>query len=113
MKKLNEDIDRQKSLMNIVNLSDIQKTGTWSPDTILRFKKGRDMYQIKNNKFVKIHKEPKRKDVYYSGKPKEIYFLTTDEAITVNNLMDEISEYQSKINNLKEKIDLIVGNNIK
>lgn len=111
MKKLYEDINRQKEIMNIINLSDL--SNSWSPDTVLRRKEGKDMYQIKNHKLIKLKSEPTRKDVYYSGKPKEVYYLTDDEVININEILNRISEYKSKIENLENQIESIVGSNKK
>jgi endo-1,4-beta-D-glucanase Y len=83
MKKLQEDIDRNKTLMNIVNLSDLRDSDTWSPRTMVQKREGREKFYFEDNKFTK---EPK-------SKSSQLYYLTPKIADFLN---DKITETQEK-----------------
>jgi hypothetical protein len=111
---LQEDINRNKELMNIVNLSDLNDAGTWSADALVRGKKGRGIYTYEKGKFVKRNREPEERNSWSWGhKPKEVFYLTNEEAETVNTLMTRVIELELESKKIREDIKKIIGSNKK
>ena len=112
MKNLNEDINRQKDLMNIVSLSDLQDAGTWSSEILTRKKEGREIFTLENGKLSKREKEPKLRGSRSPGwgyKQKDIFYLTPNEAESVNGMLEMIREYESKVKELRKQIKSFLG----
>jgi hypothetical protein len=108
--KLQEDIDRNKELMNIVNFSDLIDAGTWSPNALVRKKQGREIYTLDNGKFVKRDREPEQRQPWNHGhKPKGVFYLTDEEANTVNEMMVKVRELESESKRIRQEIKDIVG----
>jgi hypothetical protein len=74
MKNLLEDIDRNKTLMNITKFSDLTKSGDWDARRHARNEKGVFMYTKDGGLLKKRDQQPNRK-ISYDSKI-EIYYLT-------------------------------------
>ena len=107
---LQEDINRNKELMNIVSLSDLNDAGTWSPNALVRAKEGRGIYTYDKGKFVKRDREPEERNNWSWGhKPKEVFYLTIEEAETVNSLISRAKELEMESKQIRSEIKKIIG----
>ena len=103
--ELHEDIERNKSLMNIVKKSDLTKSGDWDARRHGRNEKGVFMYTKDNGLLKKRDQQPNRKSGYYSKL--EVYYLTEKEAEVVNKLLSQALELKSQIKDLEQKARFI------
>lgn len=111
---LQEDINRHKELMNIVTLSDLNKAGTWSPNALVRAKNGRQIYTYDNGQFVKRDKEPNERAPWSFGyKPKDVFYLTSEEAYMINQMIVRARELEAEAKKLRADIKDIIGTNKK
>lgn len=103
--KLYEDIERNKSLMNIANFSDLTKSGDWDARRHGRNEKGIFMYTKDNGLLKKRDQQPNRKSGYNSKL--EVYYLTEKEAEVVNKLLSQALELKSQIKDLEQRARFI------
>jgi len=102
---LQEDIERNKSLMNIAKFSDLTKSGDWDARRHGRNEKGIFIYTKENGLLIKRDKQPNRKPGYNSKI--EIYYLTDKEAEKANKLLSQVIELKSIIKDLELQVRLI------
>ena len=102
---LHEDIERNKSLMNITNFSDLTKSGDWDARRHGRNEKGVFMYTKDNGILRKRDQQPNRKPGYNSKI--EVYYLTDKEAEKVNKILSQVVEMKSKIKDLERQARFI------
>jgi hypothetical protein len=107
MTTLNEDIKRNKELMNIVNLSDLEtkKGGSdWNPRRLYRDLKNIYIYTLENGLMVKRDVEPSQRNSWNWGyKGKEVFYLTPEEAEKTNNLLSQVKELESQAKELRKQ----------
>jgi hypothetical protein len=99
---LQEDIERNKSLMNIAKFSDLTKSGDWDARRHGRNEKGIFMYTKDNNTGLlrKRDQQPNRK-IGYTSKI-EVYYLTDKDAKKVNEILSQAIELESKAKELRQ-----------
>jgi hypothetical protein len=97
---LQEDIDRTKNLINIVNLSDLRDSGTWDPKTMTQKKEGRNKYYFENDRFVETP----------SSKSSKLYYLTPNMFEILNNMIHKTQEKYMEYLNQKEITDTLIHN---
>lgn len=97
---LQEDIERNKSLMNIAKFSDLTKSGDWDARRHGREEKGVFMYTKEGGLLKKRDKQPNRK-IGYNSKI-EVYYLTDKEAQKVNKLLSQALELEKQAKELRE-----------
>lgn len=102
---LHEDIERNKSLMNIANFSDLTKSGDWDARRHGRNEKGVFVYTKDNGILKKRDQQPNRKPGYNSKI--EVYYLTDKEAEKVNKILSQVVEMKSKIKDLERQARFI------
>lgn len=103
--ELHEDIERNKSLMNIAKFSDLTKSGDWDARRHGRNEKGVFMYTKDNGLLKKRDQQPNRKPGYNSKI--DVYYLTEKEAETVNKLLSQALELKSQIKDLEQRARFI------
>jgi len=107
MTTLNEDIERNKELMNIVNFSDLEtkKGGSdWNPRRVYRNLKNIHVYTLENGVMVYRDVEPSRRASWKWGyKGKDIFYLTPEEAEETNNLLSQAKELESQAKELRKQ----------
>ena len=119
--KLNEnDIHRivkrviENNNINIVNLSDLHNARTWSPNVLTRAKEGRGIYVYEDGEFRKRDREPEERGRYTHGsKPKQVYYLTSEEVNKLNSLVNEAKSLEKKAKELREEIKKITKGKVK
>jgi RNase P/RNase MRP subunit p30 len=104
--ELHEDIERNKSLMNIAKFSDLTKSGDWDARRHGRNEKGVFMYTKDNGLLKKRDQQPNRKPGYNSKI--DVYYLTEKEAETVNKLLSQSLELKSQIKDLEQRARFII-----
>jgi hypothetical protein len=68
------------------------------------------MYTLDNGKFVKRDREPEQRQPWNHGhKPKGVFYLTDEEANTVNEMMVKVRELESESKRIRQEIKDIVG----
>jgi predicted RNA-binding protein (virulence factor B family) len=99
---LQEDIERNKILMNIAKFSDLTKSGDWDARRHTRNEKGVFMYTKDNSTGLlkKRDQQPNRKMGYNSKI--EVYYLTDREAEKVNEILSQAIELESKAKELRQ-----------
>lgn len=107
MLTLNEDIERNKELMNIVKLSDLdtKKGGSdWNPKRVVRNLKNIRIYTLENGLMVQRETEPSTRNSWNWGhKAKEVFYLTPEEAEETNNLLSQVKELESQAKQLRKQ----------
>jgi hypothetical protein len=92
--------------INIINKSDIDNSGTWSPEILTNRTKGKFMYLMKDGEYVKIDKSPKKK--YLSGMHNRhmsnyIEYMTPETAEEINTLLRSARELEVKAKELRKR----------
>jgi len=108
MKNLQEDIDRTKDLINIVNLSDLQDSGTWSPITMTKLKDGALKYYYVDGKFTTKHPEGSKNYELFYLKPGAADFLNKHIELT----RQKKREYQHQLDLTNEAMRGLIGSRI-
>lgn len=103
---LQEDINRNKSLMNIVNFSDLTKSGDWDARRHGREEKGIYMYKLENGLLKKINKHPNVKIGYHTTK--DVFYLTDKEFERANELLINTRELESQAKELRKSANFII-----
>lgn len=95
MKRLEEDIDLTKDLMNIVNFSDIQDSGTWDSKVMTALKDGAVKYYYHDGKFLTDHPGGR--------KSPKVFYLSPGSAKLLNS---QIELTRQKGKEYKEQLSL-------
>lgn len=103
---LQEQIDRNKELMNIVKFSDLTKSGHWDARMHVRQEKGINMYKIDNGTLKKIDKQPNKKIGYHTSP--DVYYLSDKEFEKVNELLIQARKLEFKAKELREAAKFIL-----
>jgi hypothetical protein len=91
---------------NIIKKSDIDDTGTWSADILRNKVQGKFMYLMKDGKYVKIDKVPKKK--YLTGMHNRhsadyIEYMTPETAEEINSLLGRARELEAEAKELRRQ----------
>lgn len=103
---LQEDINRNKKLMNIVKISDLTKSGDWDARRHSRSEKGINMYRLDNGVLKKIDKQPNTKIGYHTTI--DVFYLTDMEFERANNLLINARELESQAKELRQSAKFII-----
>jgi len=82
-----EQFEKNKQQINIVNFSDIVDSGSWSPQTMTQKKEGREKFYFENNQFIK-DPELRSSKLYYLN-PKIVGILND----RINKTIEKYTEY--------------------
>lgn len=103
---LQEQIDRNKELMNIVKFSDLTKAGHWDARMHARQEKGINMYKIDNGILKKIDKQPNKKIGYHTSP--DVFYLSDKEFEKVNELLMKARKLEFEAKELREAAKFIL-----
>lgn len=103
---LQEQIDRNKELMNIVKFSDLTKSGHWDARMHARQEKGINMYKIENGTLKKIDKQPNKKIGYHTSP--DVFYLTDKEFERANDLLIRARELEFEAKDLRNAAKFIL-----
>ena len=102
--ELHEDIERNKSLMNIVKKSDLDNAGTWSADVLSRKSEGKNIYTYSDGVFIKREKKPLKRGVErHGGGRTEIFYLSDEQAKQANDLITQSRELEKQAKDLRQQ----------
>jgi hypothetical protein len=90
--------EKNRPLINVINLSDLRDADTWSPKTFVQKKEGRDKYYFEDDQFVKT---PKLKS-------SKLYFLSNKVAELLNDRIKQTKEKYSEYIKFKETTDTLL-----
>lgn len=107
--ELHEDIERNKSLMNIVKKSDLDNAGTWSADVLSRKSEGKNIYTYSDGVFTKRDNKPlKRGTPRHGGSRTEIFYLSDEQAGQANDLIKQSRDLERQAKSLRQQAKDII-----
>jgi hypothetical protein len=93
-----DQFEKNKSLINIVNFSDLVDSDTWSPKTMVQKQEGREKYYYEEDQFVK---NP-------ISKSSRLYYLSDEVANLLNNRIHQTKEKYSEYLRFKNITDTLI-----
>ena len=101
--------ENQHKRIKIVNLTDLNDLGTWSPDVVTHKEEGKNLYSYKDDVFTKIERKNERSPLNKFSNNKDIFFLFDEQAEEANKLIKHFRYLERRAKEVRQQAKDVVG----